>query len=104
MPKELRLPTNRPPTKPGELLARLFLPETGMTKTAFADHIGIGRDRLSEIINGHRRVTVDTAMRLSKALGNSVQFWLNAQAAVDLYEGRIAANMAEIEKIQPIFV
>jgi antitoxin HigA-1 len=103
MAKEIRLPTHRPPTTPGELLERVFLPETGMTITAFAGHIGIGRDRLSEIIHGRRRVTPDTAMRLSKAFRNSVQFWLNAQAATDLYEAQQTVNLGEIEKIQPVF-
>jgi addiction module HigA family antidote len=74
-----------------------------MTITAFAGHIGIGRDRLSEIIHGRRRVTPDTAMRLSKAFRNSVQFWLNAQAATDLYEAQRTVNLEEIEKIQPVF-
>jgi addiction module HigA family antidote len=97
MAKEIRLPIHRPPTTPGELLARVFLPETGMTITAFAAHIGIGRDRLSEIIHGRRRLLIEVPFR------NSVQFWLNAQAAIDLYEAQLTANVSEIEKIRPVF-
>ena len=73
----------------------------GLTVTAFAKHLGVGRDRLSEVIHGRRRVTPDTAMRLSLALGTSVQFWLNAQMASDIYEAQQAAS-ASLRKIKPI--
>lgn len=102
MPREMRLPKYSPPTPPGELLAQEFLEPLGLTMTAFAKHIGVGRDRLSEIVHGRRRVTPDTAMRLSIALRTSVQFWLNAQMATDLYEARRAANNASLKKIKPI--
>lgn len=74
----------------------------GLTVTVFAKHIGVGRDRLSEIIHGRRRVTPDTAMRLSIALGTSVQFWLNAQMALDLYEAQRVAKSGSLRKIKPI--
>jgi addiction module HigA family antidote len=100
--QETRLPKNRPPTLPGKLLAEEFIEPLGLTVTAFAKHIGVGRDRLSEIIHGRRRITPDTAMRLSIALGTSVQFWLNAQMATDLYEARRSANTTALKKIKPI--
>lgn len=102
MLRDIRLPKHRPPTLPGKLLADEFLSPLDLTVTAFAKHIHIGRDRLSEIIHGRRRVTPDTAMRLSLALGTSVQFWLNAQMATDLYEARRAADIATLKKIKPI--
>jgi len=102
MPREIRLPKYRPPTAPGELLAQEFLEPLGLTLTAFAKHIGIGRDRLSEVVHGRRRVTPDTAMRLSLALRTTVQFWLNAQMATDLYEAQRAADSAALKKIKPI--
>jgi addiction module HigA family antidote len=102
MAHEIRLPKHRPPTLPGTLLSEEFLAPLGLTVTAFAKHIGIGRDRLSEIIHGRRRVTPDTAMRLSLALGTTVQFWLNAQMATDLYEAQQSANTAELKKIKPL--
>jgi len=102
MPRKIRLPKQRPPTSPGTLLAQEFLAPLGLTVTAFAKHIGIGRDRLSEIIHARRRVTPDTAMRLSIALGTTVEFWLNAQMAADLYEARRAANIGSLKKIKPI--
>jgi len=102
MAREIRLPKHRPPTLAGSLLAEEFLEPLGMTVTAFAKHIGIGRDRLSEIINGRRRVTPDTAMRLSIALGTTVQFWLNAQMATDLYEAQRSTKTAAFKKIKRI--
>lgn len=102
MSRELRLPTNRPPTLPGTLLAEEFLGPLGLSVTAFAKHIHVGRDRLSEIIHGRRRVTPDTAMRLSLALGTTVQFWLNAQLATDIYEARRVADARTLRKIKPI--
>jgi antitoxin HigA-1 len=102
MPHEIRLPKHRPPTKPGKLLSEEFMEPLGLTVTAFAKHIGIGRDRLSEIVHGRRRVTPDTAMRLSIALGTSVQFWLNAQLATDLYDAQRSASTRALKKIKPI--
>lgn len=102
MAREMRLPKHRPPTLPGKILAEEFMEPLGLTVTAFAKHIGVGRDRMSEVIHGRRRITPDTAMRLSLALGTSVQFWLNAQMAVDLYEARLAAKSAALRKIKPV--
>jgi antitoxin HigA-1 len=102
MAPEIRLPKHRPPTPPGKLLIDEFIEPLGLTVTAFARHIGVGRDRLSEVIHGRRRITPDTAMRLSIALGTSVQFWLNAQMAADLYEAQRSANSGALKKIRPI--
>lgn len=102
MRREIRLPKHRPPTPAGVLLGKEFLEPLGLTVTAFAKHIGIGRDRLSEIIHGRRRVTPDTAMRLSIALGTTVQFWLNAQMATDLYEAQRSTSTAAFKKIKRI--
>ncbi len=102
MPYEIKLPKHRAPTTPGRLLAEEFMEPLSLSVTAFARHIGVGRDRLSEIIHGRRRVTPDTAMRLSIALGTSVQFWLNAQMATDLYQAKRSARSAALKKIKPI--
>lgn len=102
MSRDIRLPKYRPPISPGTLLADEFIEPLGLTITAFAKHIGVGRDRLSEIVNGRRRITPDTAMRLSIALGTTVQFWLNAQMARDLHDANRSAKTAAFKKIKPI--
>jgi plasmid maintenance system antidote protein VapI len=57
---------------------------------------------VNEIVNGKRRVTPDTALRLSRLFGNSVEFWLNGQLACDMWEALHSPAMAEIEKIEPL--
>ncbi len=64
-----------PPMHPGELLADV-LPATGKTITEVADLIGISRQMLSMIVNGHARVTPDVAALLGKVLGNGPGLWL----------------------------
>jgi addiction module HigA family antidote len=102
MSQQIRLPKYRPPTTPGEMLRIEFLEPLGMTVTAFAAHIGVRRDRLSEVIHGHRRVTPDTALRFGRALGTTAQFWLDLQQSTDLWAAMHAANTGEIEKIKPL--
>ncbi len=69
-----------PPMHPGELLADV-LPATGKTITEVADLIGISRQMLSMIVNGHARVTPDVAALLGKVLGNGPGLWLRLQAS-----------------------
>lgn len=97
-----RLPKYRRPTPPGEILLRQFLKPLDITITDFADRIGVTRARLSEIVNGKRGVTPDTALRFERVLGPSAQFWLNLQQSVDLWDAMHSANAAEIGQLQPV--
>ena len=77
------------PTHPGEILKELYLDPMNIGISAFADRIGISRKTVSAIINGHRRVTPDMAVRFSMALPNtSADMWLNLQKACDLFDAR----------------
>lgn len=96
----LLIPTHRPPTTPGEMLIEEFLEPLGITQTAFAKRIGVTFPRLNEIVNGRRGVTPDTALRFSKALGTSPDFWLNLQQVVDLYAA-LQNKVDEIAQIKP---
>jgi antitoxin HigA-1 len=58
----------------------------GRSVKAFATHLGLERNRLRDILRGRRRVTPDTAMRLSTVLDTTPEFWLNAQAATDQWK------------------
>ena len=98
----VRLSGNRRPTHPGELLLTEFLEPLGMTQTELARRIGVSYVRVNELINGKRRLTPDTALRLSRLLGMSVAFWLNGQLACDMWEALHSPAMAEIEKIEPL--
>ena len=82
------LPKNRRPTHPGEIIKEMYLKPLGLTQGNFAKALGISRPRANELLNGRRMVTPDTAMRLARAFKTSAQYWLNMQAAVDLYDIR----------------
>jgi addiction module HigA family antidote len=102
MPRKPFLPTHRPPTHPGKMLLKEFLEPGGVSITAFAKAIGLSRVAISEIINGRRGISPLTALRFSKALGTTQQFWLNLQLASDIYEANHSEDAAKIAEIQRI--
>ena len=69
---------------PGEVLSEEFLIPFGISAYKLAKDIGIPQTRVSEILKGNRRITADTALRLSKYFGNSAKFWLGLQDDFDL--------------------
>jgi addiction module HigA family antidote len=71
---------------PGEVLSEEFLIPMNITAYRLSKDIGIPQTRLSAILNGRRRITADTALRLSKYFGNSAKFWLGLQDDHDLEE------------------
>jgi addiction module HigA family antidote len=78
----------RPPIHPGEILAD-ELKELGVTPTELSRQIDVPPNRLSQIIQGKRSITGDTALRLGHWFKTSAEFWLNLQSA---YELRVATN------------
>lgn len=71
---------------PGEVLSEEFLMPFGISAYKLAKDIGIPQTRVSEILKGNRRITADTALRLSKYFGTSAKFWLGLQDDFDLEE------------------
>jgi addiction module HigA family antidote len=71
---------------PGEVLFEEFLVPMGISAYRLAKEINIPQTRISEIIKGRRRVTADTALRLSLFFGNSVKFWMGLQDDFDIEE------------------
>ncbi len=71
---------------PGEILSEEFLVPFNITAYKLAKDIEIPQTRVSEIIKGNRRITADTALRLSKYFGNSAKFWLGLQDDYDIEE------------------
>jgi len=71
---------------PGEVLQDEFLIPLGITAYRLSLDIGIPQTRISEILKGNRRITADTAIRLSKYFGNSTKFWLGLQNDYDVEE------------------
>jgi antitoxin HigA-1 len=97
----VNIPTNRPPTSPGEMLKEEFLEPMGLTQQQLADGIGVSYQRINELINGKRGITTSTALRLAKYFNTSPDFWLNMQRANELYRV-MQKEKEQIEKIKPI--
>ena len=97
-----RLPLNRPPTHPGEMLLEEFLKPLGISQSEFAVRLGVSFPRLNEIIRGKRGVSPDTALRLARVLGMSADFWLGLQLDWDLWHVMRSEKAAEIAQLQPV--
>ena len=78
--------TKLPNIHPGEILNEEFLKPFDITAYRLSKDIGIPQTRTSQIIKGKRRITADTALRLSKYFGNSTKFWLGLQNDYDIEE------------------
>jgi len=96
----VRIPTDRPPTHPGEILLEEFLQPMGISQKELADSIHVPYQRVNEIVNGRRGITPSTALRLAKFFDMSADFWLNLQLRWDLYFAQENENTV-IENIQP---
>ena len=96
----LRIPTDGPPTHPGEMLLEEFLKPLNMTQRDLAQKIGVSYPRINELIHGKRGMTPDTALRLERFLGMEAQFWLNLQLIWDLYHAMHSPAAAEIQQIE----
>jgi addiction module HigA family antidote len=93
----------RRPTHPGEMLRADFLPDYGLTVATLAKAIGVTRQSVNELLRGRRALSPDMALRLSRLFGNSAEFWLNAQRAVDLWDAAQAIK-GEMGRIKPLRV
>jgi antitoxin HigA-1 len=69
---------------PGEILLEDFMKPLGLTQYRLAKDIGVTPIRISQIINGKRAISVDTAMRLARYFGTSAEVWLRLQVTYDL--------------------
>ncbi len=86
---------------PGEVLKEEFLKPLNITAYRLAKETKIPQTRISEILKGKRRITADTALRLSKFFGNSPEFWLGLQNDYDLEEEKRNITR-ELEEIRPL--
>lgn len=89
------------PTHPGEMLREDFLPDYELTVSSFAKALGVSRQTVNELLRKRRAVSPEMALRLSRLFGNTPEFWLNAQRAVDLWDA--ARNIKrQVERISPL--
>jgi len=85
---------------PGEILKEEFLEPLGISAYKLSKDLGIPQTRVSQILRGKRRITADTALRLSRYFGTSAKFWLGLQNDFDIEEEQLAKEK-ELNNIQP---
>jgi antitoxin HigA-1 len=89
------------PTHPGVMLREDFLSEYSLSVSGFAKALKVSRQTVNELLRERRAVSPEMALRLSRLFGNSPEFWLNAQRAVDLWEAERSIK-GKIDHISPL--
>jgi antitoxin HigA-1 len=89
------------PTHPGEMLREDFMTDYGLTVASLARALGTTRQTVNEFLRERRAVTPAMALKLSRLFGNTPEFWLNAQRAVDLWKAQ-KQHSEEIKQIKPL--
>lgn len=83
------------------MLREDFLPDYGLTVSRLATSVGVSRQTINELLRGRRAVSPEMSLRLARLFGNSPEFWLNAQRAVDLWDATQAIKN-DVARIKPI--
>lgn len=78
--------TTRKPTTPGDILLHEFLEPMHLKISDLAEMLNVHRNSISALVNNNRKLTTDMAVRLARAFDTSVEFWLNLQLNVDIWE------------------
>jgi antitoxin HigA-1 len=101
----LSIPTTRTvrPTHPGEMLREDFMLDYGLTVAGLAEAVGVSRQTVNELLRERRALSPEMALRLARLFGNSPDFWLNAQRAVDLWVAEQSVG-DEVGRIRPLRV
>ncbi len=89
------------PVHPGDMLKEDFLDPLGVSQYRLAQAIGVSPRRINEIVHGTRRISADTALRLSRFFGMSDEFWMNLQGHYDIEieKDRLRATLDDIEPL-----
>ena len=98
----IRIPTNRTPTHPGEMLLEEFLNPMNLTQRKLADGIHVPYQRINDIVNGRRGITPSTALRLAKYFDMTPDFWMNLQMRWEMYfaQQKEVDVLASIEPVE----
>jgi len=89
------------PTHPGEMLREDFLPDYRLTASSLARALGVSRQSVNELLRERRAVSPEMAIRLARLFGNTPEFWLNAQRALDLWDAERVIKKS-IGRIKPL--
>lgn len=87
------------PVHPGEILKHEFIEELGISAGKLADRIHVPRTRIERLCKEETSMTVDTAARLAKVFGTSLEFWMNLQMNYDLITAGAKVNVDDIEPL-----
>ncbi len=90
-----------PPVHPGEVLKEDFLKPAGISQYALAKALGVPQIRISQIVNGKRAITPDTALRLARHFGTTPEFWLGMQMQYDLEVARERVGDIILQEVKP---
>ena len=91
----------RRPTHPGEMLREDYLPDYGLSVSELANAVGVSRQSINELLRERRAVSPEMALRLARLFGNTPEFWLNGQRAVDLWDAAEAIK-EDVSRIRPL--
>ena len=89
------------PTHPGEMLREDFMPDYELTTKRLAEALVVSRQTVNELLRERRAISPAMALRLSQLFGNTPEFWLNAQQAVDLWDAQISYK-DDLARIKPL--
>lgn len=97
----IRLPKNRPPVHPGEILFEEFMTPYNLSQQEMAFRLKMSRKHLIDIIHGRKPISLEVAQRLAKFFGTSIDFWLHGQMAHDIWHAVRSASK-EVKSIKPL--
>lgn len=97
-----RLPENRAPTPPGEILRFEFLEPLELTQRDLADALDVSYQTVNGIVNGRTGISAEMGLKLARFFGTTPDLWLNMQRDVDLYRAQNnRATKAALRRIRP---
>lgn len=94
------MPMKKPP-HPGKVVRVSCLEPLGLNVTEGAKILGVSRQALSNLVNGHARMSTEMAVRLAKAFGSTTETWIRLQAAYDVSQAQERAGEIQVERYQP---
>ncbi|HET7232945.1 MAG TPA: HigA family addiction module antitoxin [Longimicrobium sp.] len=97
----VRLPTNRPPTHPGEMLREEYLPDFGWSAAELAERLRVPRSAVDALLAEEAPATPDLALRLGRLFGQTPAYWIKGQLAYDFYFA-LKAAASDLAAIVPV--
>lgn len=93
----------RKPTTPGEVLQYEYLEPLNLKINDLAEMLNVHRNTVSALVNNNRKLTADMAIKLAKAFNTTIEFWLNLQLNVDIWEAQSnSRTQEELSRIKPL--